>query len=63
MEHRNFIRSEFKVIAENEVGIFFEAYGEKIAEIDGASYDCESIEQFRELCEDFGPGSVHWGAY
>lgn len=59
-EHLNFIRATFPVFAENEVGIFFEACGEKIAEINGASFDCESVEQFHELCEEFGDMVDDW---
>lgn len=52
--HKAFIRTEFKVFAETENAIFFEAYGEKIAEIGEATFDCQTLEEFWELVEWFG---------
>ena len=54
MEHRAFIKANFKVLAETETAIFFEAYGEKCCEVNGASFHCESVEEFYELVEQFG---------
>ena len=54
MTHREFIKATFTVLAETENAIFFEAYGEKIAEINGASFDCSSVEEFYEMVETFG---------
>ena len=54
MTHRTFIKSNFKVIAETRTGIFFEAYGEKVAEINGQPFDCETVEEFHELVEFWG---------
>ena len=53
MTHRNFIKNNFTVFAETEKSIFFEAYGERIAEIDGASFDCETIEEFYDLVNEY----------
>jgi len=54
MTHREFIKATFTVLAETENTIFFEAYGEKVAEINGASFDCSSVEEFYEMVEMFG---------
>ena len=54
MTHKAFIRSNFTVIAETANAIFFEAYGEKIAEINGQPFNCETLEEFHELVEFWG---------
>ena len=54
MEHRAYIKANFKVLAETENAIFFEAYGEKCCEINGADFHCESVEEFYEMVELFG---------
>ena len=55
-EHIAFIKSTYKVLAEDPAtnSIFFETYGEKIAEINGRVFDCDSVEDFHELVEMFG---------
>lgn len=57
MTHRAFIKSNFKVLAETPNAIFFEAYGEKCCEINGASFSCNSVEEFYEMVETFGDDS------
>jgi hypothetical protein len=54
MEHRAFIKANFKVLAETENAIFFDAYGELCCEINGVAVACESVEEFYELVEFFG---------
>lgn len=54
MTHREFIKATFAILAETENAIFFDAYGEKVAEINGASFDCSSVEEFYEMVETFG---------
>lgn len=54
MTHIQFIKANFKVLAENGNSIFFEAYGEKVAEINGQPFGCETVEEFNELVEFFG---------
>jgi hypothetical protein len=54
MTHTQFIKANFKVLAETENAIFFEAYGELCCEINGVAFDCESVEEFYELVEQFG---------
>lgn len=54
MTHRTFIKSNFSVLAETTNAIFFEAYGEKIAEINGQPFDCETVEEFYDLVEFWG---------
>ena len=54
MTHRQFIKSNFKVLAETTNAIFFEAYGEKCCEINGAEFTCRSIEEFYKMVEFFG---------
>jgi hypothetical protein len=54
MTHLEFIKSNFKVIAEIGNSIFFDADGELIAEINGHTFDCDSVEEFQELVEMFG---------
>jgi hypothetical protein len=57
MTHIEFIRSNFKVLAETKNAIFFDAYGELCCEINGASFHCESVEEFYEMVELFGDDS------
>ena len=57
MTHQNFIKSNFKVLAETENAIFFEAYGELCCEINNAAFDCHSVEEFYDLVEFFGDES------
>lgn len=57
MEHRAFIKANFKVLAETANAIFFEAYGEKCCEINGTEFHCESVEEFYEMVELFGDDS------
>ena len=54
MTHLEFIKSNFKVLAETANAIFFDAYGELCCEINGASFSCESVPEFYELVETFG---------
>lgn len=54
MTHRQFIKSNFTVLAETTNAIFFEAYGEKCCEINGAEFACSSVEEFHELVEFYG---------
>ena len=54
MTHLDFIKSNFTVLAETENAVFFDAYGEKCCEINGAEFDCDSIEEFHELVGFFG---------
>lgn len=51
--HRNFIKANFTVLAETEHSIFFEAYGDRVAEICGASFDCETLEEFYDLVDEY----------
>lgn len=53
MTHLEWIKSEFTVLAETENGILFNAYGEICCEINGAEFDCTSIDEFYELAEFF----------
>ena len=57
MTHTQFIKSNFKVLAETDSAIFFDAYGELCCEINGASFHCESVEEFYEMVELFGDDS------
>ena len=54
MTHIQWIRSKFEVLAEKGNSIFFVAYGEKCAEINGTPFLCNSVEEFWELVEFFG---------
>lgn len=54
MEHRAFIKGNFNVLAETRNAIFFEAYGEKCCEINGAEFSCDSVEEFYEMVDFFG---------
>lgn len=57
MTHRDFIKANFIVLAETKNAIFFDAYGEKCCEINGADFSCSSIEEFWEMVETFGDDS------
>lgn len=52
--HFDFIKKEYTVLAEAEGAIFFEACGEKIAEVNGGVWNCETKEDFFDLVEQFG---------
>ena len=54
MTHLEFIKANFTVLAETKNAIFFDAYGEKCCEINGASFACRSVEEFHDLVEFFG---------
>lgn len=54
MTHLDFIKANFTVLAETENAIFFDAYGEKCCEINGAEFACDSIEEFHDLVGFFG---------
>lgn len=54
MTHTEFIKSNFTVLAEKENAIFFDAYGEKVAEINGQPFNCATVEEFEELVEFWG---------
>ena len=54
MTHMEFIRNNFTVLAETANAIFFDAYGEKVAEINGQPFNCNSVEEFHELLEFWG---------
>lgn len=54
MTHIEFIKANFKVLAETANAIFFDAYGEQCCEINGQSFACESVEEFYEMVELFG---------
>lgn len=54
MTHEDFIRTNFKVLAETKNAIFFNADGEKVAEINGQTFDCETVEEFYELVDFWG---------
>ena len=51
MTHMDFIRNNFTVLAETTNAIFFDANGEKVAEINGQPFNCNSVEEFHELVE------------
>lgn len=54
MTHEQFIKNNFKVLAETDNAIFFEAYGELCCEINGQEFNCHSIEEFYEMVDLFG---------
>lgn len=54
MTHREFIENNFKVLASTEKSILFEAYGEVVAEIGGATFDCKTVEDFYQTIEVVG---------
>jgi hypothetical protein len=57
MTHRVFVKSNFTVLAETPTAILFVAYGEMCCEINGADFDCHSVEEFWEMVELFGDDS------
>lgn len=54
MTHREFIKNNYNVIAENEKGILFDACGERCCEINGKEFICNSVQEFNELIKMFG---------
>lgn len=54
MKYMDFIRASFKILAETENAILFDADGELCCEINGKQFDCYSVEDFYELVEFFG---------
>ena len=54
MKYMDFIRGNFKILAETENAILFDADGELCCEINGKQFDCYSVEDFYELVEFFG---------
>ena len=54
MTYMDFIRANFKSLAETENAILFDADGELCCEINGKQFDCYSVEDFYELVEFFG---------
>lgn len=54
MTYMDFIRTNFKILAETENAILFDADGELCCEINGKQFDCYSVEDFYELVEFFG---------
>ena len=51
MTHEDFIKANFKVLAETQNTIFFDADGEKVAEINGETFDCETAKESCELVD------------
>ena len=54
MKYMDFIRANFKILAETENAILFDADGAPCCEINGKQFDCYSVEDFYELVEFFG---------
>ena len=54
MKYMDVIRANFKILAETENAILFDADGELCCEINGKQFDCYSVEDFYELVEFFG---------
>ena len=54
MKYMDFIRANFKILAETENAILFDADGELCCEINGKQFDCYSVEDFYELVECCG---------
>ena len=54
MNHREYIKSRFEVIAEAPNAILFRAYGELCCEINGAEFACSSEAEFWDMVEQFG---------
>ena len=54
MKYMDFIRANFKILAETENAILFDADGELCCEINGKQLDGYSVEDFYELVEFFG---------
>lgn len=44
MAHIEFIKANFKVLAETENAILFDACGEICCEINGKEFDCSTVE-------------------
>ena len=53
MTHRQYIESNFEVLAKTDKSIYFIAYGEECCEINNTEFDCHSVEEFYELVEMF----------
>lgn len=53
MTHREFIKRNFTVLAETENAIFFDAYGDKIAEVNGGTFPCKTVKEFYDYVEFF----------
>lgn len=53
MTHRQYIESNFEVLAKTAKSIYFIAYGEECCEINNTEFDCHSVEEFYELVEMF----------
>ena len=53
MTHRQYIESNFEVLAKTTKSIYFIAYGEECCEINNTEFDCHSVEEFYELVEMF----------
>lgn len=53
MTHRQYIESNFEVLAKTVKSIYFIAYGEECCEINDTEFDCHSVEEFYELVEMF----------
>lgn len=53
MTHRQYIESNFEVLAKTAKSIYFIAYGEKCCEINNTEFDCHSVKEFYELVEMF----------
>jgi hypothetical protein len=54
MTHIAFIKAHFKVLAETENAILFEACGEICCEINGEEFNCSTVEDFYDLVDFFG---------
>ncbi len=54
MNHIEYIKSRFEVIAEAQNAILFRAYGEMCCEINGAEFACSSEAEFWDMVEQFG---------
>lgn len=54
MTHREYIENNFNVLASTKKSILFEAYGEIVAEIGGATFDCKTVEDFYQTIEAVG---------
>ena len=54
MTHLVFVKANYKVLAETENAILFDAHGEICCEINGEEFDCSSVEEFYDLVDFFG---------
>ena len=54
MTHREFIEKNFEVLAKTENAILFDAYDERVCEINNIAFACKTIEEFYEMVEQFG---------